>query len=86
VLNYIAILQFKKKMAEKTKSKRNEKPDTLGIFDAISKKEKSFFEKKDNSWWWTFALLFFLICLAGIWAYTTFLQEHFEETFIEQKF
>ena len=85
MLNYIATLQFKKNMTEKTKSKRNEKTDTIGIFNAISKEKASFFEKKDNSWWWTFALFIFLLCLIGIWSYTTFFQTYFEQTFIEQK-
>lgn len=57
-------------MAEKTK--KREKTDTIGIFNAIDKEETSFFEKHDNSWWWTFALFLFLICVTAIWAYTTF--------------
>ncbi|MCM8542708.1 MAG: hypothetical protein NE328_20750 [Lentisphaeraceae bacterium] len=59
-------------MKEKTKNKSKGKTGSIGIFNAISKEETSFFEKQDNSWWWTFALLLFLICLGGIWAYTTY--------------
>lgn len=59
-------------MKEKTKNKSKEKTGAIGIFDSISKNETSFFEKQDNSWWWTLAILFFLIGLACIWAYTTF--------------
>ena len=59
-------------MSEKTKNKTREKTDTIGIFNAISKEEKSFFEKQDNSWWWTFGILLFLIFLTVLWTYTTF--------------
>ncbi len=56
------------------KEKKVANADSIGIFNAISKKEKSFFEKENNSWWWTLALLLMTAGFVAIWAFTTFFE------------
>jgi hypothetical protein len=58
------------------KEKKVAKADSIGIFNAISKKEKSFFEKEDNSLWWTLGLLLMKAGLVSIWAFTSFLEKN----------